>query len=260
MVPCLRLFVLLGGTKGSCPVWGCLPSTPPWSDLALLCTAALRYSSLMFPAPLWTSTKACVHPVWSTLAPLPLSSAASRLPSLCFLCVPVSVFLSVPPLLPSPLFLASGFYGGFHSLRGFSLSFCSLSCFGSGCWSVGSLSCTEFAGLLVGSYPILLVFGGLLFTPGCLPPPWSWCLSVLCWSVGVGPPFCFVCFVCVCFWVFGVVGPASCHGLDRTAVNFTGAVQWSSLPCGPERPRAAKTAHMVPSVESIGRLQLAGLR
>ena len=202
MVPCLRLFVFRGGTKGSCPVWGCLPSTPPWSDLVLLCTAALRYSSLMFQAPLWMSTKACVHPVWSTLAPLPLSFAASRLPSLCFLGVPVSVFLSVPPLLPFPLFLASGCYGGFHSSRGFSLSFCSLLCFGSACWSVGPLFRTEFAGLLVG----LAYFVGLwraslhpwLFAPSLVLVPV--CLVLVCW--GGAPPF-FVLFVfCLCL-LFG---------------------------------------------------------
>ena len=48
--------------------------------------------------------------------------------------------------------------------------------------------------------------------------------------------------------LFGEVGPARSHGLDRTAANFTGADQWSSLPCCPERPRAAKPAHMVRSV------------
>ena len=55
----------------------------------------------MFQVPLWTSIKACVHPVWSLHAPLLLSSAASRLPA-SVLCVgvPVSVFCSAPPVLP----------------------------------------------------------------------------------------------------------------------------------------------------------------
>ena len=91
-----------GGTKGSALCGVFLPSTPPWHNLALLCAAALRYSSLMFQVPLWTSTKACVHPVWSSRAPLLLSSAASRLPA-SVLCVgvPVSVFCSAPSVLPS---------------------------------------------------------------------------------------------------------------------------------------------------------------
>ena len=55
----------------------------------------------------------------------------------------------------------------------------------------------------------------------------------------------------------GEVGPASSHGLDRTAANFTGADQWSSLPCCPERPRAAKSAHMVRSVGSSGIAEMA---
>ena len=91
-----------GGTKGSALCGVFLPSTPPWRDLALLCAAALRYSSLMFQVPLWTSTKVCVHPVWSSRAPLLLSSAASRLPA-SVLCVGVLVFVfcSAPSVLPS---------------------------------------------------------------------------------------------------------------------------------------------------------------
>ena len=60
-----------------------------------------------------------------------------------------------------------------------------------------------------------------------------------------------------CVRVDGDVGPASSHGLDRTAANYTGADQWSSLPCCPERPRAAKSAHMVPSVGTSGIAEMA---
>ena len=68
-------------------------------------------------------------------------------------------------------------------------------------------------------------------------------LSFVVWFLGcvlVGPWSCLL-------WgcLFGEVGPARSHGLDCTAASFTGADQWSSLPCCPERPRAAKPAHMV---------------
>ena len=112
----------------------------------------------------------------------------------------------------------------------------------------------NFGCLPFGCYPISLVLGGFPSTPLCLPPLCFWC---------------FVCRVLVCrcgasclVWyvrVDGDVGPASSHGLDRTAANFTGADQWSSLPCCPERPRAAKSAHMVHSVESSGILHLYAL-
>ena len=57
-----------GGTKGFALCGVLLPSTPLWSVLALLCAAALRYSSLMFQVPLWTSTKAREYPLWSLRA------------------------------------------------------------------------------------------------------------------------------------------------------------------------------------------------
>ena len=83
-------------------------------------------------------------------------------------------------------------------------------------------------------------------------------------SVSVAPSgflvFCRLCSVCPFLFavgplflfclgdLIGDVGLASSHGLDRTAANYTGADQLSSLPCRPERPRAAKSAHMVRSV------------
>ena len=71
-------------------------------------------------------------------------------------------------------------------------------------------------------------------------------LSFGVWFLGcvlVGPLSCLL-------WgfSFGEVGPARSHGLDCTAASFTSADQWSSLPCCPERPRAAKLAHIVRSV------------
>ena len=125
-----------GGTKGSALCGVFLPSTPPWRDLALLCAAALRYSSLMFQVPPWTSTKACVHPVWSSCAPLLLSSAASRLPA-SVLCVgvPVFVFCSAPPLCcPLSLILPSLIQGAFTVFWLLPVFLSLLSCFGSACW------------------------------------------------------------------------------------------------------------------------------
>ena len=73
-----------GGTKGFALCGVLLPSTPLWSVLALLCAAALRYSSLMFQVPLWTSTKAREYPLWSLRA----------------LSLPVRCCLPAPCLLP----------------------------------------------------------------------------------------------------------------------------------------------------------------
>ena len=124
-----------GGTKGSALCGVFLPSTPPWRNLALLCAAALRYSSLMFQVPLWTSTKACVHPVWSSRAfsfcpLLPPGSLppSSVLVSLCLcsvlprLCCPLSLIL---PFLIQDDFTVLWLLPVFLSL---------LSCFGFACW------------------------------------------------------------------------------------------------------------------------------
>ena len=130
-VLCIRLFDFQGGTKGSalCGVFS--PSTPPWSDLVLLCAAALRYSSSMFQVPLWMFTKACVHPLWSSRA-LP-SSFRCCLPAPCLLPLcwcPCVVSRSAPPcaaLSPGscrpPYFFSLSF--------GLSLSPCLFSCFAS---------------------------------------------------------------------------------------------------------------------------------
>ena len=101
------------GTKGLALCGVLLPSTPLWNVVAWFCAAILRYSSLMFQAPLWTSAKASKYRIWSFLPALPLSSAASRLPvSFLVWVVPVSVFWSCPPLsAPSACFGCCGFFG-----------------------------------------------------------------------------------------------------------------------------------------------------
>ena len=88
------------GTKGIALCGVLLPSTPLWNVFALLCAAALRYSSLMFQVPLWTSIKALEYPIWSLGARSPSVRCclpAPCLPSLCvvFLCPCVVL----PPLL-----------------------------------------------------------------------------------------------------------------------------------------------------------------
>ena len=91
----------------------------------------------------------------------------------------------------------------------------------------------------------------LIYRGSRLPP--LFCCPL--WFFGV-----FSVLLCVSFWslwgpcsvlswdLIGDLGLASSHGLDRTAANYTGADQLSSLPCRPGRPRAAKSAHMVRSV------------
>ena len=97
-------------------MWGVLTLYTTWSELVLLCAAALRYSSSMFQVPLWMFTKACMHPLWSSRA-LP-SSFRCCLPTPCLLplcwcpcvvsrsapplCCPVAWFLP-PPLLSLPV-------------------------------------------------------------------------------------------------------------------------------------------------------------
>ena len=225
--------------------------------------ASWRCSALLhWGIHLWCSRSPCGRPLrhvctWSgprvpfslcPLLPPGFLPPSFVLVSLCLcsvlplLCCPFSFFLrflnygvlTVPWLLPVSLSL--------------------LSWIGSSWWWVGLLS-FEFVCLLLGCYPFF-VWSVTAFppTPFVCPPLWFWCVVcrfLFCWC-GAS---CLVSFV----RVNGVVGPASSHGLDRTAANYTGADQWSSLPCCPERPRAAKTAHMVPSVESIGLLHLDGL-
>ena len=91
------------GTKGLALCGVSSPSTPLWNGLALLCSAALRYSSLMFQDPHGTFGKALEYPLWFSraipppfrcclLAPPPPSSVLG---------VPVSVFGLAPAALPS---------------------------------------------------------------------------------------------------------------------------------------------------------------
>ena len=68
------------GIKGLALCGVLLPSTPLWNGVALLCSATLRYSSLMFQDPHWTSDKALEHPLWFSRALSP--------PVLCCLLAP----------------------------------------------------------------------------------------------------------------------------------------------------------------------------
>ena len=92
------------GTKGLALCGVLLPSTPLWSVLALLCAAALRYSSLMFQVPLWTSVKALEYPLWFLRAPSPPFCCCLPAPSSPVLCV---VFLCPRVVLPLLLCLLS---------------------------------------------------------------------------------------------------------------------------------------------------------
>ena len=92
------------GIKGIALCGVVLPSPPLWNGLALLCTATLRYSSLMFQDPHWTSVKALEHPLWFSCA---LSPSVFVLPPgfpLSFLRVELSLcWCFVLPLLLCPL-------------------------------------------------------------------------------------------------------------------------------------------------------------
>ena len=171
-----------------------------------------------------------------------LSAAAARLPA-SFFCVGVPVLCLVLPLpcaAPSPGSCSSPYC--FSLSCGFSLSLCLLSWFA---------SCGD--GLILG-------FVFMFFVPCGCPSYTVAHDSPLC-SVAPSGFLVFFRFCSVCPFgrcgapvlfclgdLIGDLGLASSHGLDRTAANYTGADQLSSLPCRPGRPRAAKSAHMVRSV------------
>ena len=203
------------GTKGLALCGVLLPSTPLWNVVALLCAAALRYSSLMFRVPHWTSTKARKYPVWSLCAlspPVRCCLPAPCLPSLCgFSCVRVWFC----PLCSAPLFL-------FRLLL--------LSC---ACVPLGSslslvfrpafcraLSVLRSAASMLNSFVFLLAplsyFGPWRFH--FLPLPWfCLCVSGLCGLFVLG---------CV------LVGPLSCFvlgWLDRGSRTRFGAMDWTAL-------------------------------
>ena len=203
------------GTKGSALCGVFLPSTPPWSDLALLCAAALRYSSLMFQVPLWTSTKACVHPLWSSRAPSPpvrCCLPAPCLPSWCW-CSCVCVLFCPSFCCPLSLFLLPLFSGALTSF-GCSLSLCRCSrvfflCLGA---SVPFSALNLFCVVLV-----LLIDCGprrsSLLSPCACPP----CFGVGAVSVVLG-----VCCCWLLFWLFFVCGGCFCQGSRTRPEPWTG--------------------------------------
>ena len=104
LVVLFRFFVS-SGIKGSlCGVFS--PSTPLWDGLVLLCSATLRYSSLMFQDPHWTSGKALEYRLWFPFSPVLCYLLAPYPPSVVW-CFPVSVFCSAPAALPSLLCLSA---------------------------------------------------------------------------------------------------------------------------------------------------------
>ena len=159
-----------GGTKGFALCGVLLPSTPLWSVLTLLCAATLRYSSLMFQVPLWTSTKAREYPLWSLRALSP--PVRCCLPASCLLplCGCPCVCVLFCPSLCCPLSLCSGcpWSEVLSLLFGSSLSFCRC-------------------------YSIIVVLGGFSSSPLCLVPFWFLCfcsgfgLLVVCgWAPCLG--------------------------------------------------------------------------
>ena len=117
------------GTKGLALCGVLLPSTPLWYVFALLCAAALRYSSLMFQVPLWTSSKALEYPIWSLSAlspPVRCCLPAPCLPSLCVLFLCPCVVLPLPLCPLSSRVDVSVFPG---CVRDFSVPPCLWSCF-----------------------------------------------------------------------------------------------------------------------------------
>ena len=178
-----------------------LPSTPPWSVLTLLCAATLRYSSLMFQVPLWTSTKAREYPLWSLRALSPPVRCCLPAPCLLPLCgCPCVCVLSCPSLCCPPLLVPAAPGLGAFSPFGSSLSFGRLSRVSSALRCSGLLPWAEFVFAFLGAinycgpwrFPLLpLVSGpfsvfalpsvGVLFLGGVLVGPLSWLL----WGVFV---------------------------------------------------------------------------
>ena len=178
-----------------------------------------------------------------------LSAAASRLlVSFLYVGVPVFVLCPAPPCAAPLSSFRLPLVWVRSLLFGSSLSFGRLSRVSSALRCSGLLPSAEFVFAFLGATQLLW---SVAVPP---PPPCVWSLFGFCASVCRG----FVSWLCVggplswLLWgcLFGEVGPARSHGLDCTAASFTGADQWSSLPCCPERPRAAKPAHMVRSVRT----------
>ena len=99
----LSLLRIHCGIKGFALCGVLSPSTPLWNGLVSLCSAALRYSSLMFQDPHGTSGKALEYPSGSRVPFLPLSFAASWLLLLLPLCGVSLCLCLVLPLLLCPL-------------------------------------------------------------------------------------------------------------------------------------------------------------
>ena len=190
----LSLLRLHCGTKGIALCGVLLPSTPLWNVLTWLCAAALRYSSLMFQVPHWTSDKALEYPLWFLRAPSPPVRCCLPAPFLLSVCV-----VSLCPCLVLPLLLCllsscvdipyfPGLVCDYLPLFVFGRLSCDLSCYSG---ALVPCLCDEF----VFHFLVLLSHSGLLRFP---PPSLCFCFSGLgglsvfgCVLVG---PFFWFCF------------------------------------------------------------------
>ena len=203
------------GTKGLALCGVLLPSTPLWYVLALLCAAALRYSSLMFQAPHWTSIKALEYPIWSSCALSPPVRCCLPAPCLLSLC---GLFLCPCVVLPPPLCPLSSrvdvpvFPGCVrdvwdHPFSGRFLAFCR------------SLSVLRSAASLLNSFSFVCALQSLWSLVFSLPPLvlllplrfWPW------WSSGFGGVL-WGPFVGVVLW-----------GFQRGSRTSIGAMDWTAL-------------------------------
>ena len=181
------------GTKGFALCGVLLPSTPLWSVLALLCAAALRYSSLMFQVPLWTSTKALEYPLWSLRALSPPVRCCLPAPCLLPLCGCSCVcVLSCPPLCCPPLLVLAAL--ALRCVRSFLVPPCLLV----GCLVFPpALSVLRSVASVLNSF---LTFWVLLNHCG----PWRFLFLPLVSGLFSVLRFCLsgCCFLVVCWWAF----------------------------------------------------------
>ena len=182
-----------------CPVWGFTTLyTTLERFITWLCAAALRYSSLMFQVPHWTSDKALEYPLWFLRAPSPPVRCCLPAPFLLSVCV-----VSLCPCLVLPLLLCllsscvdvpyfPGLVCDYLSLFVFGRLSCDLSCCSG---ALVPCLCDEF----VFHFLVLLSHSGLLRFP---PPSLCFCFS------GLGGLSVFGCvLVGPFFWFcFGLIG------------------------------------------------------
>ena len=117
----------------------------------------------MFQVPLWTSTKACVHPFWSSRAPSPPFGCCLPAPCLLslFWCPCVCVLFCPFVVLLSSLISPPLIQGAFTVHWPFPVFLLLFSCLVSASWCFGPLPHVEFVLGYLGAVAVVFWAGGI---------------------------------------------------------------------------------------------------